>query len=81
MFKIEEPVTDEQLLRYLHSTKSDIFNQIKEMNLPTEDNDLYSQFMKAKAVQIIIRQVLGAINMAVMNKKSTNTSMTAQQEE
>lgn len=37
--------------------------------------------MRSKAVQIVLKSVLGAVMMAVMSKRSANTAMTSKQEE
>lgn len=52
-----------------------------EGKLPAADKVLSVQFMRAKAVQVVIKSVLSAIMMAVMSKRSSNTAMTQKQEE
>jgi len=67
---------DDNLLRYLRTTKADIYTQMKEAKLPSGDKAIVSTFMKAKAVQIVLKMVLQSTFMAVMSKGANRSSMT-----
>lgn len=67
----------EKLLQFLHVTKGDIIKQMEtDCKLPASDKVLTLQYMRSKAVQIVLKSVLGAVMMAVMSKRSANTAMT-----
>ena len=79
VIKDKDSFSDEQLMRFLRTTSSDLAEELEsEHKLPA---DMVSTHMKAKCIQIIFKQVLTSIMMTVMSKKSGELVMTAKQEE
>ena len=54
---------------------------MKDLKLPTDHHPTLAMFIKSKAVQIVLKQILGSVMMAVMSKRSGASAMTQKQEE
>ena len=72
---IEPEQLKEELMAVLHTTQSDIVSQMKQAKINCNEISSQVQFMQGKVSQVMTRQVLNSVMMAVMSKK-TDASMT-----
>ena len=72
---IEPEQLKEELMAVLHTTQSDIVSQMKQAKINCNKTASQVQFMQGKVSQVMTRQVLNSVMMAVMSKK-TDASMT-----
>lgn len=69
------------MLSLLHTTMSEVVIQMsKNQSLPFEHSATVASFLEARVVQVLLKQILNSITMAVMSKRQGQSSLSEKEE-